>query len=111
VGAPRPARWVRREGEQAQLSQEATTRTGEDRARDDRPPSPGGPYAAPPSGDHGPAQGSPELQVSRRVDDEPARGAPGAAAADDRLGMEEIMERLAEELEAEYVRTYGSSGG
>jgi len=53
-----------------------------------------------------------ERKVSRGVDDEPTRGAPpGAAAANDRLGVEEIMERLAEEMEAEYVRTYGSSGG
>ena len=28
----------------------------------------------------------------------------------DRIGVEEVLERLAEELETEYVRTYGSSG-
>jgi len=38
--------------------------------------------------------------------DEPAR-----ARSDNRPGIEEIMERLADELETEFVRTYGSSGG
>jgi hypothetical protein len=38
--------------------------------------------------------------------DEPARARP-----DGRVSVEEIMERLADELETEFVRTYGSSGG
>ncbi len=36
---------------------------------------------------------------------------PGRARQDNRVGVEEIMERLADELETEFVRTYGSSGG
>ena len=39
--------------------------------------------------------------------EEPARTRPPASLA----GIEEIMERLAEELETEFVRTYGRSGG
>jgi hypothetical protein len=39
-----------------------------------------------------------------RIMDQPARTAGPA-------GVEEIMERLADELETEFVRTYGSSGG
>ena len=38
--------------------------------------------------------------------DEPAR-----MRQDSPAGIEEIMERLADELETEFVRTYGSSGG
>jgi hypothetical protein len=52
------------------------------------------------------------LLSSRQVDDE--RGAvdePGRARPAGRAGMEEIMERLAEELETEFVRTYGRTGG
>jgi hypothetical protein len=38
--------------------------------------------------------------------DEPAQTFPVG-----RSGIEEIMERLADELETEFVRTYGRSGG
>ena len=48
-------------------------------------------------------QGDDERGASR-IMDQPARTA-GLA------GVEEIMERLADELETEFVRTYGSSGG
>jgi len=30
--------------------------------------------------------------------------------SDNRIGVEEVMERLMEQLETEFVRTYGSSG-
>ena len=36
---------------------------------------------------------------------------PGRTRLADRIGIEEIMERLTDELETEFVRTYGSSGG
>jgi hypothetical protein len=36
---------------------------------------------------------------------------PARTRLADRAGIEEIMERLADELETEFVRTYGSSGG
>jgi hypothetical protein len=56
-----------------------------------------------------------EVSSSRQGDDE--RGAagtvdePARTRPDSRTGIEEIMERLADELETEFVRTYGSSGG
>ncbi len=50
-------------------------------------------------------QGDDESGASRIVD-QPARTRPAG-----RAGIEEIMERLADELETEFVRTYGSSGG
>jgi hypothetical protein len=56
-----------------------------------------------------------EVPSSRLGDDE--RGAagtvdePARTRPDSRTGIEEIMERLADELETEFVRTYGSSGG
>jgi hypothetical protein len=50
-------------------------------------------------------QGDDERGAAGTVD-EPARARP-----DSRAGIEEIMERLADELETEFVRTYGSSGG
>jgi len=50
------------------------------------------------------------LFSSRQGDDE--RGTVDEPARTDRrAGIEEIMERLADELETEFVRTYGSSGG
>ncbi len=58
-------------------------------------------------------QESEELLSSRQEGDEdgtvdePVRTRPPAG----RAGIEEIMERLAEELETEFVRTYGRSGG
>ncbi len=58
-------------------------------------------------------QESEELLSSRQESDEdgtvdePARMRLSAG----RAGIEEIMERLAEELETEFVRTYGRSGG
>ena len=42
----------------------------------------------------------------RGTADEPARTRPA-----DLAGVEEVMERLADELETEFVRTYGRSGG
>lgn len=40
---------------------------------------------------------------------DPVGGADGTGA-DGRTGVEEVLERLADELDTEYVRTYGSSG-
>jgi hypothetical protein len=49
---------------------------------------------------------------SRQGDDERGTvGEPARTRPDSRAGVEEIMERLADELETEFVRTYGRSGG
>jgi hypothetical protein len=56
-----------------------------------------------------------EVPSSQQGDDEHAAAGtvdePARARSDNRAGIEEIMERLADELETEFVRTYGSSGG
>jgi hypothetical protein len=55
-----------------------------------------------------------EVPSSQRGEDERAAGTviePARARSDNQAGIEEIMERLADELETEFVRTYGSSGG
>jgi hypothetical protein len=55
-----------------------------------------------------------EASSSQQGEDERAAGTvdePARTRSDNRAGIEEIMERLADELETEFVRTYGSSGG
>lgn len=52
------------------------------------------------------------LFSSRQGDDElGAVDEPGRARPSGRAGIVEIMERIAEELETEFVRTYGRTGG
>lgn len=59
------------------------------------------------SQEDGESPSSRQESAERGAVDEPARTRPPAG----RGGIEEIMERLAEELETEFVRTYGRSGG
>ena len=56
-----------------------------------------------------------EVPSSQQGDDERAAAGtvdePARTRSDNPTGIEEIMERLADELETQFVRTYGSSGG